>query len=295
MLRRRIARSKQWRSRPLLCSALLILISGCQPLGLDTPFAAHVGETAPGPSAAFPGAPPKPPIVVDLQLHVPLKTLDTLNLVGLSRCAVQTTVGKHRSSLGRYAKPSQRLLIELEYLRLAPACINLLRENHSILSRSLNAIWRHKRQQLPALIFNATLASDEYRSFWLSTRPLGGYPPVSHALAVTALRHINQHICRWLNGDYQTHNLDFEVLLSEVAGGGAGTLMHAIRVQSNAPDSATSAIARLHMLLMPIKILETQLVRVLPKQYRLWMDDRNARVTAPALRQGERSLLICIL
>ena len=220
-----------------------------------------------------------PPVVVDLQLPIPWGTLDTLDLVSLSGCTVQATIGKRNSSLGRYAKPSQRLLLELEYLQLAPHCIDLLRERHLALANVLDAAWRQRQLQLPALIFNATLGSDEYRSLWLNPGVPAAYPPVSHSAAVSALDRINRDVCRWLSGDYQAQNRNFEVSLSEVAGGGAGALLNAFLTHSSVLFAAGPPSERLQSRLTPVKTLETHLASILPLQYRYWMDDRNDRLT----------------
>jgi len=290
MPRRRNTRSKHERSRWLLCSALLILLDGCQPTEPDTPFEVYLSRTGSVQSVAPSDELKVPPVVVDLQLNIPLRTLDTLDLVSLSGCAVQTTIGKRNSSLGRYAKPSQRLLLELEYLRLAPQCIALLRDRQRALADVLKAAWHERQAQLPAMVFNATLGSEEYRSFWLAPRAPGDYPVVSLAVAVSALQRINRHVCRWLSGDYQAQNRDFEVLLSQVAGGEAGALLQALHTQSSGVLAADSAIGHLQTLLTTVKTLEAQLASILPLQYRYWMDDRNDRVTEAASPQYHQSL-----
>jgi hypothetical protein len=290
MPRRRNTRSKHERSRWLLCSALLILLDGCQPTEPDTPFEVYLSRTNSARSITPPDGLKVPPVTVDLQLNIPWGTLDTLDLVSLSGCSVQTTIGKRNSSLGRHAKPSQRLLLELEYLRLAPQCIALLRDRQRALADVLKAAWHERQAQLPAMVFNATLGSDEYRSFWLAPRAPGDYPVVSLAVAVSALQRINRHVCRWLSGDYQAQNRDFEVLLSQVAGGDAGALMQALHTQSSGVLAADPTIGRLQTLLTTIKTLEAQLASILPLQYRYWMDDRNDRVTEAASTQYHQSL-----
>ena len=290
MPRRRNTRSKHERSRWLLCSALLILLDGCQPTEPDTPFEVYLSRTDSARFITPPDGLKVPPLTVDLQLNIPLRTLDTLDLVSLSGCTVQTTIGKRNSSLGRYAKPSQRLLLELEYLRLAPQCIALLRDRQRALADVLKAAWHERQAQLPAMVFNATLGSDEYRSFWLAPRAPGDYPVVSLAVAVSALQRINRHVCRWLSGDYQAQNRDFEVLLSQVAGGEAGALLQALHTQSSGVLAADSAIGHLQTLLTTVKTLEAQLASILPLQYRYWMDDRNDRVTEAASPQYHQSL-----
>jgi len=290
MLHRRTPGSQHERSRWLLCSAFLILLDGCQPAEPDTPLEVYLSRTGAAQSIAPSDELKVPPVVVDLQLPIPWGTLDTLDLVNLSGCTVQATIGKRNSSLGRYAKPSQRLLLELEYLQLAPPCIDLLRDHNSTLANAIDAAWRQRQKQLPALIFNATLGSDEYRSFWLAPRAPGDYPVVSLAVAVSALKRINRHVCRWLSGDYQAQNRDFEVLLSQVAGGDAGALMQALHTQSSGVLAADPTIGRLQTLLTIIKTLEAQLASILPLQYRYWMDDRNDRVTEAASTQYHQSL-----
>ena len=282
MLHRRTPGSQHERSRWLLCSAFLILLDGCQPAEPDPPLEVYLSRTGSVQSIAPSDEFKVPPVVADLQLPIPWGTLDTLDLVSLSGCTVQATIGKRNSSLGRYAKPSQRLLLELEYLQLAPPCVDLLRDHNNTLANVLDAAWRHRQKQLPALIFNATLGSDEYRSFWLAPRAPGDYPVVSLAAAVSALKRINRHVRRWLSGDYQAQNRDFEVLLSQVAGGDAGALLHALHTQSSGVLTADPAIGRLQTRLTPVKTLEMHLASILPLQYRYWMDDRNDRVTAAA-------------
>ena len=290
MPRRRNTRSKHERSRWLLCSALLILLDGCQPTEPDTPFEVYLSRTDSARSITPPDGLKVPPVTVDLQLNIPWGTLDTLDLVSLSGCTVQATIGKRNSSLGQYAKPSQRLLLELEYLRLAPQCIALLRDRQRALADVLKAAWHERQAQLPAMVFNATLGSEEYRSFWLAPRAPGDYPVVSLAVAVSALKRINRHVCRWLSGDYQAQNRDFEVLLSQVAGGDAGPLLQALHTQSSGVIAADPTIGRLQTLLTIIKTLEAQLASILPLQYRYWMDDRNDRVTEAASTQYHQSL-----
>ena len=282
MLHRRTLGSRHERSRWLLCSAFLILLDGCQPAEPDPPLEVYLSRTGSVQSIAPSDEFKVPPVVADLQLPIPWGTLDTLDLVSLSGCTVQATIGKRNSSLGRYAKPSQRLLLELEYLRLAPHCIDLLRERHWALANVLDAAWHQRQLQLPALIFNATLGSDEYRSLWLNPGVPAAYPPVSHSAAVSALDRINRDVCRWLSGDYQAQNRNFEVSLSEVAGGGAGALLNAFLTHSSVLFAAGPPSERLQSRLTPVKTLETHLASILPLQYRYWMDDRNDRVTAAA-------------
>jgi len=262
--------------RRLLCCTLLMLLAGCQPVGPEiNPITA-----------------PSPPRAAELLLDIPSDSLDTLDFLALSGCAVQATIIKRNSSLGRLAKPSQRLLLELEYLRLAPPCITFLRGNDNrALADLLEEAGQLRREQLPALIFNATLGSDEYQAFWLAVPAPGQYPRVSRGVAGSALDAINNHTRRWLGGDYQAHNRDFEILLGEVAGGDGGSLF---RARADRMDRSHQ------QLLPPIADLEAQLTSTLPQRYRRWMDERNQRFAELAnaschhLKQVERVQQPCV-
>jgi hypothetical protein len=107
---------------------------------------------------------------------------------------------------------------------------------------------------------------------------------------VSALNRINRHVCRWLSGDYQAQNRDFEVSLSEVAGGGAGALLNALLTHSSVLFAAGPPTESLQSRLTPVKTLETHLATILPLQYRYWMDDRNDRVTEAASTQHHQPL-----
>ena len=178
----------------------------------------------------------------ELKLAVPSSSLGTLDFLAISGCAVQVTIGKRNSSLGRMARDSQRLLLELEFLALAPECIEYQRgKGNEDIADTLEQAWRLKRQQLPALIFNATLGGQEYRDFWRTGRPDAAYPATAGSQVITALEAIDALAKRWLSGDYRADNQAFELLLSEVASGDGGQLLAALAQQ----DGALAAADRL--------------------------------------------------
>ena len=187
---------------------------------------------------------PRPPRSGNVRLDVPPGSLNALDFLSLRGCELQLTVGKRNSSLGRMARASQTLLLELEFLRLAPACIAYLEaENRDELAATLARAREVKRAQLPARIFNATLGSEEYRAFWQRARPAGTYP-ASGSAAAAALTAINAYTVRWLNGDYRADGGEFELLLSEVAGGGGGALLAQLLRQQAWLDAASELLAR---------------------------------------------------
>lgn len=210
-----------------LCCLAFILLQACQPDAPDSPFKRYLNQFDLALSVAPPVVQSTPippaPEARELQLIIPPSNIDRLDILQLSGCAVQANIGKRQTSLGRFAKPSQRLFLELEYLRLAPDCISRLRDsNNALLAAVLEEAWQQKQLQLPSFIFNATLGSDEYRSFWLAIPSLEDYPRTGTNVMTTALNAITDQARRWLEGDYRAHNRDIELLLSEVAGGDGG-------------------------------------------------------------------------
>lgn len=186
---------------------------------------------------------PAPPRAEALQLAIEGSKLDGLDFLRLRGCALQTTVARRNSSLGRIAPPSQQLLLELAFLREAPDCIATLRkEGTDALAALLEESLALKKAQLPALIFNATLAGREYRDFWRSTTIGEDYPAQTSSLVVTALEQISDDAARWLAGDYAADESRLELALAEIARGDGGELLTALAQQSAYLNSADRLI-----------------------------------------------------
>jgi hypothetical protein len=178
-------------------------------------------------------------------MEMPASALDALDFLALTGCAVQVTIGKRNSSLGRMAAPSQRLLLELEYLRLAPECIAHQRsQDRNTLADTLQGAWVAKRQQLPAVIYNATLAGPEYRQFWRASVTPGDYPAATGSQVISALESINHMARQWLGGDYRADNQAFEIALGEVATGDGGALLQALAKQGAWLSTANTMLAQ---------------------------------------------------
>ncbi len=171
--------------------------------------------------------------------------LDMLDFLALHGCAVQVTIGKRNSSLGRLARDSQRLLLDLEYLQLAPDCIALqLERGDTALADTLEQAWNLKRRELPLAIYNATLAGSEYRAFWKTPASGSDYPANTSSAVISSLTAINSHARRWLAGDFSANNREFEILLGEVARGDGGALRQALAAQANALAKANDLLAQ---------------------------------------------------
>jgi len=194
-----------------------------------------------------------------LRLALEPDNLESLDFFALGGCALQTTLGKYQSALGRGASDSQRLLLDLEYLHLAPACIEHLQAlGKTELANVVTETQNLKREHLPAAIFNATLANTEFQKFW--HKPvIHTVQPGQQGLSLSAIREINTLTRQWLAGDYRASNIEFEIYLSEIA---RGRLFY--RNGLNAEE--------FHCALAP---LEQQLRSVLPLEYQKWQTDRE--------------------
>lgn len=233
-------------ARCLLGLLLTLTLNACGSSGneatLDTYLArlARPLGTSANPVAAHVDAPPR---AEALMLNIASDSLDGLDFLRLRGCALQATVARRNSSLGRVAPPSQRLLLELAFLREAPPCINKLdSDGERELAGQLRGAIKRKTAQLPRLIFNATLASIEFRDFWRATRLPPDYPSNTNSLVVTALEHIVSDSRRWLAGDYAADERRFELALSTVAQGDGGELLRALQLQHHALSQANRLI-----------------------------------------------------
>ena len=231
----------------LLCLLLCVPVASCSQGGAESRLSDYLQRLArpldarvEGPQSQ-PGA--TPPRAESLQIPLEGNSLDGLDFLRLRGCALQTTVARRNSSLGRVAPPSQRLLLELAFLRDAPDCIATLREEgNDALAGLLEEGATSKRAQLPALIFNATLGSREYRDFWRLRGALGEYPARTSSAVISALERVTADARRWLGGDYRADDSRLELALSEIARGDGGELLASLLLQSAYLGNANTLI-----------------------------------------------------
>lgn len=237
------------RAALMRCCALLLplLLSGC---GAGTPadrLDDYLGRLArplefETPHPANP-APDLPPRWEALQLPLETGSIDGLDFLALRGCALQQTVARRNSSLGRVAPPSQRLLLELEFLRLVDDCISFLRDqDENALATVLAQNAELKTRQLPARIFNATLGNEEYRDFWRARKPGADYPEQTSSLVIDALAQITASAARWLRGEYTADGTAFELQLSDVSRGDGGELLAALALQAAWLDAGSALL-----------------------------------------------------
>ncbi|MDG2460462.1 MAG: DUF3080 family protein [Luminiphilus sp.] len=154
--------------------------------------------------------------------------IDLIDFLSLSGCELQINLGRRNTQLGRTASPSQRLLLDLEFLELAPACINLISERgDTALADTLQQVSVQRRQALPSAVVLAVHRGPEWRQFWEPPAALGLYPDQTSSQVVESLTRLSALTRNWLGDDWRADNREFELLLSDLRGGDGGALLYA--------------------------------------------------------------------
>ena len=177
-------------------------------------------------------------------LAISAQSISVLDFLALSGCELQHNIGRRNSSLGRSASHSQRLLLDLEFIDLVPACVvRLQASGNNELAEQLQMLALERTKLLPKRIYNALLVGPEFHAFWQLPRELAHYPAEVSGEVIDTLSYLEQQIKRWLNGDYRADNGELEQHLSVLRSGDGGALLLASTVQSKTLFQA-SAILR---------------------------------------------------
>ena len=209
----------------------LLLLAGC---GQSDSGLAHLNEylsrlsTVTGTALAsqalprFDLAPPLP----DKAGPASNQQIDLIDFLSLTGCSLQVNLGRRNTQLGRTASPSQRLLLDLEFLDLAPACIDLLESRgDTALATTIRVASDDRKQSLPSAVFDVVLLGGEWRAFWHANPTLGDYPRQTSSLVEQTITSLSTMTAPWLNGNWSADNRAFELLLSDVRAGDGGELL----------------------------------------------------------------------
>jgi hypothetical protein len=178
-------------------------------------------------------APARFPSQPTLLKDSPRETIDILDLWSARECALHAVVAQRNSSLGRVAQPSTRLFYELEFLRLAPACIELLQQQGKAeLAATLGDALAGKETALPRVIWQGILGGGEYEQYWKLPQRLGDYPDATYHAADEALKALAGDVRRWLGADYRFDSAQVEANLQALLSGDAGAVYKSAVLQS---------------------------------------------------------------
>jgi hypothetical protein len=176
---------------------------------------------------------PRFPAQRDMRLDSPREEVDILDLWSMRECALHGVVAHRNSSLGRVAQPSTRMFHELDFLRLAPACIDLLLQaGKEDLAATLSEVLSRKEARLPEVIWQGVLGGGEYQRYWKMPQWLGNYPSAENFASDLALEALANDVQRWLGKDYRFEVAEVETNLQRVAGGDGGSIYKSAVLQA---------------------------------------------------------------
>ena len=226
---------------------MVVVIFGLVSCGRQTHLESEFDEYAARLSRALEADVPAYQAVAGLPLdapkiEIPRVKMSLLEFLSLFGCELQYTIGERNSSLGRVATDSQRLLNTLKLLRQAPGCIERLRQDgREEDAGMLRELVLQKRAQLPALIYNATLAGPEFRELWSQAIP-EGYPNNINSEVVDGLGKLNGLVERWLSGEFEVDGVELEWVLGRLRQGDGGALIRTMAISRYELERAGSIV-----------------------------------------------------
>ena len=165
---------------------------------------------------------------------IPNGTLSLIDFLSLSGCALQANIARRNTSMGRTASASQKLILDLEFLRLAPACIELLtQQGETEIAKTLHDNIALRRTHLKQRLFTALLGGPEWQDFWRIPNRLLNYPDNASGDTAQALWILSQRVERFLDGQWTEKDEDLEPLLAKLRVNSGGQLVEAARLQTD--------------------------------------------------------------
>ena len=148
------------------------LLAGCSDTSLGEGLLDnYIGRLSNTLSADKPDRPAiDPPRIIEFEIApIPIETqsIGLIDLLSVTDCELKVNIARRNTLLAKNASPSQKLLLDLEFLRLAPACIDSLRSSgDDKLAEIIKEARELRDQQLPVRIFNAVIAGPEWQALW---------------------------------------------------------------------------------------------------------------------------------
>lgn len=186
----------------------------------------------------------KPPGVAPAPANEDVDTLSIIDFLALSGCELQANIAKRNTTMGRSASASQQLIFDLEFIRLAPACIDKLRaEDEGAIADLLATSLNPRSDRLVFTIAAAILGGTEWREFWRIPELLGDYPTSASGDSAQTLWELSERIKRFLEGNWSTADEDLEPLLAQLRIAAGGQLLRAALLQEQGLTQANQILA----------------------------------------------------
>ena len=183
------------------------------------------------------------PSDLDTALLATTGSLSLVDFLSLSGCELQANIAKRNTSMGRTASASQRLILDLEFLRLAPACVTLMEEKEeNSVANTLRENIELRSANLPTRVFAATIGGPEWQTFWDQPLLLGSYPESASGDSAQALWELSERVQRFLDHSWSTADEDLEPLLSSIRANSGGQLLAAAALQSGYLEHANDIL-----------------------------------------------------
>ena len=224
---------------------------------------------------------PRLPAVRALRLEPAQENIELLDFLRLRRCELQQVVAERNSSLGRLARPSQRLVHEIDFLRLGDACLEAIRDDYPELAADLQRVLASKRADLPVAIWQATVGGEEFRDFWQArSGPLPLAFEEDSAL-LQSLEQLSGDIQRWRAGDYTVDSTRLEHQLDVIRRGSGGQQLLAWSKIHNSLNAASNVVRdRIERRPLCFKGMQTPKANILNTVIREWFIGRVQRWAA---------------
>jgi hypothetical protein len=136
--------------------------------------------------------------------EIPEMDINMLDFLSLYGCELQVVVGERNSIMGRVMTPLNQLRYQQRFIRTAQTCLPKIDEPD--LKATLKKAIRHKREVLPAYLWNAIWADEPMAE--LMTRSKGRFTVESNASQVNQLLqdldHVSQMTSQILSGNSLT-------------------------------------------------------------------------------------------
>ena len=174
----------------------------------------------------------KPPAVALAPAREDTDTLSIIDFLALSGCELQANIAKRNTTMGRSASASQQLIFDLEFIRLAPDCIEKLHaDDEGAIADLLETNLNQRSDGLVYTIAQAILGGEEWRAFWRAPEFLGDYPTNTSGDSAQTLWELSQRIKRFLEGNWSLEDEDLEPLLGRLRIDAGGQLLSAAILQ----------------------------------------------------------------